>query len=115
MLNNFPTHNMFQRLNSFPLDNTNIFNTLQEAEDYAVNNSIAYEGQLIYIKNETEHIYYIDTDFQLKPICLFSDEAIKLLLDYIYIEFKNGDSSAAIEEFKKISWNTYEYVRTVKR
>jgi surface protein len=98
---------MFQRLNNSPLDTTNIFNTFNEAEQYTLNNPTAYIGQMIYIK-ENKCIYYIDEEKQLKDICVFSEEAIKLLLDFIYIEFKGGVSDKAIEEFKKLFEDVYD-------
>jgi hypothetical protein len=51
MLRAFPIGQSFQRLNKFPLDNTYIFETLIEAEEYAIHNKTAYEGQIVYVKD----------------------------------------------------------------
>jgi hypothetical protein len=51
LLRAFPIGQSFQRLNNFPLDNTYIFETLIEAEEYAIHNKTVYEGQIVYIKD----------------------------------------------------------------
>ena len=50
-MRSFPIGQSFQRLNKFPLDNTYIFETLIEAEQYAIHNKTAYEGQIVYVKD----------------------------------------------------------------
>ena len=47
----FPIGKSFQRLNNFPLDNAYVFETLIEAEQYAIHNKTAYEGQIVYVKD----------------------------------------------------------------
>lgn len=50
-MRSFPIGQSFQRLNNFPLDNTYVFETLIEAEQYAIHNKTAYEGQIVYVKD----------------------------------------------------------------
>ena len=47
----FPIGKSFQRLNNFPLDNAYVFETLIEAEQYAIHNKTAYMGQIVYVKD----------------------------------------------------------------
>ena len=43
-----PTNRAFQRLSSFPLDGSCLFNTLVEAQEYC-NGPVAYSGQVVYV------------------------------------------------------------------
>ena len=99
---------MFQRLNDSPLDESNLFDTFSEAESYANNNDTAYVGQIIYIKDSDNFVYHLDSNLEIKPICCFDKEATKLLLDYIYIKFKNGNTDEVINEFKSLFEDTFD-------
>lgn len=43
-----PTNKAFQRLSSFPLDGSCLFETLAQAQEYC-NGPVAYAGQVIYV------------------------------------------------------------------
>ena len=113
MANKFPIGNQFQRLNNFPLDETTVFDTLAQAQDYASNNPTAYSGQVIHVKdartdeeklsdaNIYEESYYIDNNKEIKPICSFSLEALGVLFDLMYAVL-DGSTDLAREKFNEL-------------
>lgn len=49
--------NTFKRQGSYPLDNSTVFNSLMDANEYAESSNIAYEGQIIsIIDDDTTHV-----------------------------------------------------------
>jgi hypothetical protein len=50
----------FERLNSFPLDYSSVFETLNDLQNYVSSNPIAYEGQICYVKDENKSYVIID-------------------------------------------------------
>ena len=67
MVSTLPTGKPYSRLEDFPLDASSVFPTLIEAEDYAQNNPIAYQTQIIGVI-ETDMVYRIAGDKSLVPI-----------------------------------------------
>lgn len=119
MVNKFPTRQLFQRLNNFPLDETTVFDTLAQAQDYAKNNPTAYRGQIIHIKDaRTEEeiandigIYekscYIDYYNEIKPICNFSQEVIDLFYD-IMKDIITGQTENTMEKIDSLKYSIYD-------
>jgi len=70
MVSSLPTGKPYSRLDEFPLDDSSVFDTLAEAEDYAQNSPIAYHTQIIGIKSK-DMAYMIAEDRSL--ISLGSD------------------------------------------
>jgi len=50
----------FERLNSFPLDYSSVFETLNDLQNYVSSDPIAYEGQICYAKDENKSYVIID-------------------------------------------------------
>ena len=85
----FPIGQSFQRLNNFPLDNTYIFETLIEAEQYAIHNKTAYMGQIVYVKDarsidengegaeDYDGLFIIDHYKTLRPLFKFILSTLK--------------------------------------
>ena len=113
MANKFPMGNQFQRLSNFPLDETTIFDTLAQAQDYANNNPTAHKGQVIHVKDARTdeekindmHIYeescYIDSNKEVRPICSFSYEALGTLFDLMYA-IVDGSMDTAKEKLNEL-------------
>ena len=119
MANKFPTNQSFQRLTNFPLDETTVFDTLAQAQDYAKNNPTAYKGQVVHVKdartdteiNNDVNIYeetcYIDLIKNIVPICSFSYEAMGLFFDIIY-EIFDGPTEETRNKLDKLYEIMYE-------
>lgn len=56
--------NTFKRQGDFPLDKTSIFNSYEDAANYAATSPIAYGGQIIGVKNTSNDNY---TAYILQP------------------------------------------------
>ena len=117
----FPTGLPFQRLDSFPLDDTSIVDTLQEAKDYVSNNGVAYQGQIIFVKDarsdeeiEQENksyvgFFYVDYYKNLRPLCVFNYYPIITLIK-IMDKIKNGnDATSSIDELKSLIYDNYTH------
>lgn len=83
--------NTFKRQGSFPLDKYSKFDSLNEANEYAANNPVAYSGQIISVEeNNNVDIYKLvkninaGTGYILTPIDSFSDESINNILSNVY-------------------------------
>jgi hypothetical protein len=50
----------FERLNSFPLDYSSVFETLNDLQNYVSSDPIAYEGQICYAKDENKSYVIVD-------------------------------------------------------
>ena len=123
MANKFPTNQSFQRLTSKPLDETMVFNTLAQAQDYASNNPTAYKGQVIHVKdartsseiNEGVFIYeetcYIDLLKNVVPICSFSYEAMGMFFDLMNEILNNPTENTRdkIDALKEIMYDNYAH------
>jgi hypothetical protein len=59
-MNNLSLPIGFDRLNSFPLDASSVFNTYSQLSGYAATGAAAYQGQLCYSK-DTDKIYVLST------------------------------------------------------
>ena len=123
MANKFPTNQSFQRLNNAPLDETVVFDTFAQAQDYASNNPTAYKGQVIHVKdartsseiNDNANIYeetcYIDLLKNIVPICSFTYEAMGIFFDIIY-EVLNGPTEETrnkLDNLKEIMYDNYAH------
>ena len=123
MIDKFPTSKSFQRLTNFPLDETTVFDTLVQAQDYASNNNTAYRGQIVHVKdartneeilnniNAYEKTYYINYYNELVSICSFTYETIGLLLhtiQYILYDFKS-EAITELDKMKEIMYDNYTY------
>ena len=78
--------NTFKRQGSFPLDNSSVFKSLNDATEYANSNPIAYEGQIkSVIDNDTINVYIlkssddVNTNFKLSNIS--SNELNNTIID----------------------------------
>jgi hypothetical protein len=60
-MSNFPLPKGYQRMGSFPIDETTLFNTVVELEAYALNSGAAYTGQICSVV-ENETVYIIKAD-----------------------------------------------------
>ena len=116
----FPIGQSFQRLNNFPLDNTYIFETLIEAEQYAIYNKTAYMGQIVYVKDARsidengegaenyDGLFIIDHYKTLRPLFKFilstlkTDSGSGLTSDGVFIDTTN------VKEVLDINDNEYE-------
>ena len=79
MSTSLPTGKAYSRLDDFPLDNSSVFDTLTEAEEYAANSPIAYHTQIIGVR-EKNMTYMITETGTLKPM------------------ISSGEGSATVEE-----------------
>jgi len=61
-MNNLPLPIGFDRLNSFPLDSSSVFDTYSQLSGYAASGAAAYQGQVCYSK-DTDKIYTLSTGF----------------------------------------------------
>jgi len=59
-MRSIPTAKGYSRLDAFPLDDSSIFATLQEAENYAISSPLKYALQIIGVL-ETDDVYVITT------------------------------------------------------
>ena len=119
-MRSFPIGQSFQRLNKFPLDNTYIFETLIEAEQYAIHNKTAYEGQIVYVKDARsidengegaenyDGLFIIDHYKTLRPLFKFilstlkTDSGSGLTSDGVSIDMTD------VKEILGINDNEYE-------
>ena len=111
MADKIPIGLPFQRLSDAPLDSTSVFETYNEALDYANNNATSYIYQLIYVKDARtdeeitngveiySKLFYIDID-GLKEPCIFKRETLDLLFELIDNMVYKTDISDFIEQFK---------------
>lgn len=123
MANKIPTRQLFQRLNNIPLDETMVFDTLAQAQNYAKNNPTAYKGQVIHVKdartsseiNEGVFIYeetcYIDLLKNVKPICSFTYEAMGLFFDLMNEILNNPteDTRNKVDALKELMYGNYTH------
>jgi hypothetical protein len=93
MVVKLPTTQQFQRISDKPLDPSFYFENRLEAQDYIYTSPIAYEGQLIFIKdartdqekfNDTVKVYsgyfYIGRNNEICSMCDFTIDKINDLL-----------------------------------
>lgn len=60
--------NVQSRNSAFPLERYSIFAQLSDAADYALNNVLAYEGQVIAVtNNEKQEVYVLDSTLSADP------------------------------------------------
>ena len=85
-----PTSQQFQRISDKPLDPSFYFENRLEAQDYIYTSPIAYEGQLIFIKDAR-------TDEEK------SDDTIKIYSNYFYIGRNNEICSMCNFTMNKIN------------
>ena len=94
MNNKVPIAQSFQRLYKNALDDTYIFDTIEEAIDYSANNNLAYTGQLLFVKEyrtadnvysgqSKSALYYINQNKEPEPVCWFDYDALVLLLEVL--------------------------------
>ena len=63
----FPTGLSFQRLGSFPLDESSVVGTRAQLEDYIANDPRSYAGQMVYVIEENA-MFFLDANMEIKPI-----------------------------------------------
>ena len=80
--------NSFKRQSSFPIDSSTVFNSLDEATIYAESNPIAYEGQIVSVKNNGDVSVYVlkkhndDTkNYKLSSLTSVTDNLNNAILD----------------------------------
>ena len=121
MNNKFPTGLSFQRLDSFPLDDTCIAETLQEAKDYAANSPVSYKGQILCVKDARSdeeiasenksyiEFFYIDYYKNLRPICVFNYYPIITLMNIMDTINAGEDATQYIDELKALIYDNYTH------
>lgn len=67
MSSSLPTGKPYSRLDDFPLDDSTLFETLADAEEYAANSPIAYHTQIIGVTAE-DKVYMIAENRRLIPL-----------------------------------------------
>lgn len=91
---------VFNRTNALPVDKWSVFNSLSAAEDYAINNPIAYPGQIINIVDDATSAvstYKIEVDSSLTQI----DKAVELSAqDGLSVETVTGGYNIKINELE---------------
>lgn len=85
---NKPLTSGFQRLQDFPLTDTEVFDTIEALQAYALNNPTAYVGQQCIVKGNPSSVYVINTDKTLTPIASVKD--IENKHTFITGGFKSG-------------------------
>ena len=112
MSNLIPINHSFQRLHGSALDDTTyVFNTKEEAQEYASTSELAYKGQLLFIKEyrEAENIaddnikstlYYIDDEKIIKPVCWLDYSTICILLEILKQAEYKKDMSSQLNDLK---------------
>ena len=110
--NKIPMSHSFQRLQGHSLDDTYIFETKEDAQEYAANNGTAYPGQLLFIKEyrdlemikeEDENssaLYYITDDKTIEPVCWFDYNNLVFLLETLKQANYKRDMNNVYEELK---------------
>ena len=90
MANKFPIGQSFQRLTNLPLDQTEVFDNLEQAESYAINGRTSYVGQIIYIKDirtdreiqegvsKQDGLFIIDQYKSLRPFFKFMASTLQM-------------------------------------
>ena len=63
----FPTGRSFQRLGSFPLDESSVVGTRAQLEDYIANDPRSYAGQMVYVIEENA-MFFLDANMEIQPI-----------------------------------------------
>lgn len=98
---------VFNRTNPIPIDKFSVFQTYAEAADYALNNAVAYPGQLIaVVPEEGETIgYVIQADGSIKAITSDIEAAISELEATI----KEQEALISTLEHKLFVGTTAEY------
>jgi chromosome segregation ATPase len=72
----FPTNLPFQRLSSFPLDDSCIFENYEQLENYVNNDSRVYIGQVVFVI-EVNAVYFVSADKEIIKL-LSSNEQLDL-------------------------------------
>lgn len=73
--------NTFKRQDSFPLDSTSLFNSMESALEYVNKpNSTAYGGQIISIKNDSTYNVYVVQNIEDRKVLV---NIIPQVLDYL--------------------------------
>jgi chromosome segregation ATPase len=72
----FPTNLSFQRLSSFPLDDSCIFENYEQLENYVNNESRVYIGQVVFVR-EVNAVYFVSADKEIIKL-LASNEQLDL-------------------------------------
>ena len=65
---NKPIFSGFQRLQNFPLTDTEVFDTIEALQEYALNNTTAYAGQVCTVKGNSSELYIINSDKTISSI-----------------------------------------------
>ena len=108
--NKIPINHSFQRLHNSALDDTYICDTIEDAQDYAANNGLAYVGQLLFVKeyrtaeNATENsksaLYYVNQNKEIEPVCLMDYTSLVSLLEVLQEANYTKDMSHVFDKLK---------------
>lgn len=74
-MSTFPIFNTFQRVGSFPITDTEVFDTIASLQDYALNNPTAYAGQQCVVKGNPSSAYIINENKTIKLVSLVIGES----------------------------------------
>lgn len=83
MAKKFPTGLPFQRLGSFPLDDTCVMGTRAQLEDYIANDPRSYAGQIIYVIEEDD-LFFLDANMGIRSLVadeFINEDELKSALD----------------------------------
>ena len=115
----FPTGRSFQRLGSFPLDESSVVGTRAQLEDYIANDPRSYAGQMVYVIEENA-MFFLDANMEIKPITseagISEDQLNDILNDrldgYSFVKLTKEEFELLSEEEKNDESKLYIIVDT---
>ena len=115
----FPTGLSFQRLGSFPLDESSVMGTRAQLENYIANDPTSYAGQMVYIIEENA-VFFLDANMEIKPVASESgineDQLNDILNDrldgYSLVKLTKDEYALLSEEEKNDASKLYIIVDT---
>ena len=115
----FPTGLSFQRLGSFPLDESSVVGTRAQLEDYIANDPRSYAGQIVYVIEENA-MFFLDANMEIKPITseagISEDQLNDILNDrldgYSFVKLTKEEFELLSEEEKNDESKLYIIIDT---
>ena len=115
----FPTGLSFQRLGSFPLDESSVVGTRAQLEDYIANDPRSYAGQMVYVIEENA-MFFLDANMEIKPITseagISEDQLNDILNDrldgYSFVKLTKEEFELLSEEEKNDESKLYIIIDT---
>jgi hypothetical protein len=115
----FPTGRSFQRLGSFPLDESSVVGTRAQLEDYIANDPRSYAGQIVYVIEENAMVF-LDANMEIQPIISeagISEDQLNDMLNarldgYSFVKLTKEEFALLSEEEKNDESKLYIIVDT---